>query len=133
MFALEQLDHVAIAVADPMKSAAWYGEVLGLARRHQEVWGDYPIMMAAGTTMVALFPANAMERATPVAVGLHLRHFAFRADWSNYQQAQASLAQRGIQFEEQDHIIARSIYFRDPDGHQIEITTYDRGRMQNAE
>jgi len=34
------------------------------------------------------------------------------------------LKKRGIKFEFQDHEIAHSIYFRDPDGHQLEITTY---------
>lgn len=35
------------------------------------------------------------------------------------------LKQRGITFEFQDHQAAHSIYFKDPDGHQLEITTYD--------
>jgi len=35
------------------------------------------------------------------------------------------LKKHGIKFEFQDHEIAHSIYFRDPDGHQLEITTYD--------
>ena len=35
------------------------------------------------------------------------------------------LEKRGIKFEFQDHEIAHSIYFRDPDGHQLEITTYE--------
>ena len=34
------------------------------------------------------------------------------------------LKRRGIQFEFQDHEISHSIYFRDIDGHQLEITTY---------
>jgi len=33
--------------------------------------------------------------------------------------------ERGIKFEFQDHEISHSIYFRDPDGHALEITTYD--------
>jgi len=33
--------------------------------------------------------------------------------------------QRNITFEFQDHVIAHSIYFQDPDGHEIEITTYE--------
>ena len=39
--------------------------------------------------------------------------------------AQAELKRRGIQFEFQDHKISHSIYFDDPDGHHLEITTYD--------
>ena len=53
-----------------------------------------------------------------------IRHFAFGADAKNFEVAQEELKGRGIQFEFQDHEICHSIYFRDPDGHQLEITTY---------
>jgi catechol 2,3-dioxygenase-like lactoylglutathione lyase family enzyme len=52
-------------------------------------------------------------------------HLAFRADRKNFGAAQQELKTRGIKFEFQDHEIAHSIYFRDPDGHQLEITTYE--------
>ena len=52
-------------------------------------------------------------------------HLAFRADRKNFLVAQGELKKRGIKFEFQDHEIANSIYFYDPDGHQLEITTYD--------
>jgi catechol 2,3-dioxygenase-like lactoylglutathione lyase family enzyme len=52
-------------------------------------------------------------------------HLAFRADRKNFHGAQRELEKHGIKFEFQDHEIAHSIYFRDPDGHQLEITTYD--------
>jgi catechol 2,3-dioxygenase-like lactoylglutathione lyase family enzyme len=42
-------------------------------------------------------------------------------------RTQRELKKRGIKFEFQDHEIALSIYFRDPDGHQLEITTYEVG------
>ena len=122
---LQQLDHIAIAVADPQKSAAWYHEVLGLERRHQEVWGDHPIMMAAGDTMLALFPATTGAAVSPPQTGTGLRHFAFRAGWEYFNHAKTELARRGITFNEQDHQISRSIYFHDLDGFQIEITTYE--------
>jgi catechol 2,3-dioxygenase-like lactoylglutathione lyase family enzyme len=52
-------------------------------------------------------------------------HLAFRADRENFLAAQQELKKGGIKFEFQDHEIAHSIYFRDPDGHQLEITTYE--------
>ncbi len=51
-------------------------------------------------------------------------HFAFRADRENFLRAQDELKKRAIAFDFQDHEISHSIYFRDPDGHEIEITTY---------
>ena len=132
MFTLQQLDHIALAVADPAKSAAWYRDVLGLERRHQAVWGDRPIMMAAGSTMVAFFPAAVGVAATQSASGPGLRHFAFRADRENFDQARVALARHGVAFEEQDHEVTRSIYFRDPDGFCLELTTYDLPKAQTA-
>jgi catechol 2,3-dioxygenase-like lactoylglutathione lyase family enzyme len=35
------------------------------------------------------------------------------------------LRARGVAFEERDYGVARSIYMPDPDGHLVEITTYD--------
>jgi catechol-2,3-dioxygenase len=52
-------------------------------------------------------------------------HLAFRADLENFLAARRELKERGIKFEFQDHEISHSIYFRDPDGHQLEITTYE--------
>jgi catechol-2,3-dioxygenase len=39
--------------------------------------------------------------------------------------AQQELKTRGVAFEFQDHEISESIYFQDPDGHELEITTYE--------
>ncbi len=39
--------------------------------------------------------------------------------------AQRELASRGIAFHFRDHEISHSIYFRDPDGIELEITTYE--------
>jgi catechol 2,3-dioxygenase-like lactoylglutathione lyase family enzyme len=52
-------------------------------------------------------------------------HLAMRANRKNFLAAQEELKRRGIKFEFQDHEIAHSIYFRDPDDHQLEITTYE--------
>jgi catechol 2,3-dioxygenase len=130
MFQLIQIDHVALGVRDPIKSAEWYQSVLGLKRRHEEVWGDYPIMLCAGETCVALFPAKNTGPAegSKTQSAITMRHFAFRANRENFQNAQETLKQRQIQFAFEDHQIAHSIYFSDPDGHQIEITTYDSCR-----
>lgn len=123
---LEDLDHVAIAVADPEASAAWYSEVLGLERRHEEVWGDIPIFMGLGLTALAIFPRRSRsgERVT-LRGGSEVRHIAFRADRANFERARGELEKRGIATEYEDHDIAHSIYFQDPDGFFLEITTYE--------
>jgi catechol 2,3-dioxygenase-like lactoylglutathione lyase family enzyme len=123
---LEGIDHVALAVRDVARSAEWYQEVLELARLHEEVWGDYPAVVGLGTTAIALFPVEGDDPLpAPGRDTLAMRHVAFRADQAGFKAAQARLKERGIVFEFQDHEIAHSIYFRDPDGHMIEITTYE--------
>ncbi len=52
-------------------------------------------------------------------------HLAFRVDAPNFLAAQKSLRERDIRFAFSDHGAAQSIYFPDPDGHRIEITTWD--------
>ena len=54
-----------------------------------------------------------------------MRHLAFRTTYADLLEAEKHLQERGIPFEFQNHGIAHSIYFSDPDGHQLEITTYD--------
>jgi catechol 2,3-dioxygenase-like lactoylglutathione lyase family enzyme len=123
MIKVTGLDHVAINAKDVMRSMAWYRDVLGLERRHEDAWGDMPIMMCAGNTCVAIFPLTDSQPAA--ASGPRVLHIAFRADRATFEQAQRDLQKHGIDFEFQDHGIAYSIYFRDPDGHKLEITTYE--------
>src|SRR5882724_4488624 len=65
MFRVNRLDHVALTVRDVQKSIAWYRDVFGLERRHAETWGDYPVMMCAGDTALALFEAKGRVSAAP--------------------------------------------------------------------
>jgi catechol 2,3-dioxygenase-like lactoylglutathione lyase family enzyme len=121
---LEGLDHVAIAVADLEKSAQWYVEVLGFERQHPGMWGGTPIFVGNAHASVALFPKRSDERGTGT-----FRHFAFRTTGDDFETAQRELKTRGIEFEFEDHEITHSIYFHDPDGHKIEVTTYDLVRQ----
>ena len=128
MFRVEGIDHVALAVRDVPASARWYAEVLGLERRFADVWGDFPAVVCAGVTCLALFPVGTDRPQPPPARGtLAMRHVAFRVDRVNFARAQAALVARGIAYRVEDHAAALSLYFADPDGHQLEITTYERG------
>ncbi len=119
-FRVEGLDHVALAVGDQGMSEAWYRDVLGLRRAYAEEWGDTPVMLMAPGSGVALFKA-----ASPDKTDIGLRHVAFQVDRENFEIAREELARQGIPFEFQDHGAAHSIYFIDPDGLQLELTTYE--------
>jgi catechol 2,3-dioxygenase-like lactoylglutathione lyase family enzyme len=54
-----------------------------------------------------------------------LRHVAFRTSRRGLGAAKYELRDRGVEFEERDYGVAWSIYMPDPDGHLVEITTYE--------
>lgn len=120
---LEQIDHVALRCASPEATMAWYVCTLGFERVFAEHWSGVPIFLRLGSTFIALFPPRGVDdRAAENAIS----HLAFRAaSYADFELAQTELQSRGISFEFQDHEVSHSIYFRDPDGFQLEITTYD--------
>ena len=123
---LEGIDHVAVGVRDVERSAKWYIDVLGFERLHEGAWHGVPTFVGKGNTGLALFPANPDAKSTPSTHrDIRLLHLAFRANRQNFLAAQRELEKRGIKFEFQDHEISHSIYFHDPDGHALEITTYE--------
>jgi catechol 2,3-dioxygenase-like lactoylglutathione lyase family enzyme len=122
---LEGIDHVALAVCDIERSVKWYIEVLGFERLHENIWNGIPTFIGKGNTGIALFPANSNARSTSSRSDIRMLHLAFRANRDGFVAAQQELKKHGIKFEFQDHEISHSIYFPDPDGHHLEITTYD--------
>jgi catechol 2,3-dioxygenase-like lactoylglutathione lyase family enzyme len=129
MLMLEGIDHIALAVADVERSAAWFVDVLGFERRFEGMWDSVPVFVGKGTTAIALFPRRdssnsaATDQRSPNDIDM--LHLAFRADRKSFLAAQADLKSRSVPFDFQDHQISHSIYFRSPDGHRFEITTYE--------
>jgi catechol-2,3-dioxygenase len=123
MFELERIDHVALSVRDVAGSAKWYIENLGFERRHEGMWNGIPVFIGKGQSAIALFPSEDKNPEMPKRRGI--LHFALWADRKNFLAAQEELTRHGVIFHFQDHEISHSIYFNDPDGHQIEITTYE--------
>jgi catechol 2,3-dioxygenase-like lactoylglutathione lyase family enzyme len=119
-FRTEGLDHVAIAVSDLDRSERFYGDVLGLERVLPQ-W-DPPRVLASEGSGVALFPEGDDFRGNTAP---HILHFAFRVTREAFEAARAELAERGIETSFSDHGASHSIYFEDPDGHRLELTTYE--------
>jgi catechol 2,3-dioxygenase-like lactoylglutathione lyase family enzyme len=135
-FRVEQIDHVELFVPDRRAAAAWYQRVLGLSIiPEHESWALHPrgplmISSDGGSTKLALFegqPQGARE-----TVGFH--RVAFRVGADNFTRFIARLPDLNLVDHQGqpvtgesvvDHTGARSIYFCDPFGHRLELTTYD--------
>ncbi len=121
-FVVDQIDHVEVLVRDIEASTRWYQTVLGL----EEVgrWDPEPVMIGAGGTKLALFQAQSTGDG-PEHHPLRWDLVAWRTDALGFEAAQKHLRSLGIPFRGPvDHQGPRSIYFQDPDGHPLEITTY---------
>jgi catechol 2,3-dioxygenase-like lactoylglutathione lyase family enzyme len=125
MMQLEQIDHIALRCASPDATMAWYVTTLGFEHVFRGRWSGVPIVLRLGSTYITLFPQTGNGQ--PPADG-RAWHLALRAaTYSDFQSAQTELRARGVSVQFRDHEIAYSIYFVDPDGFLLEITTYDSG------
>jgi catechol 2,3-dioxygenase len=142
-FRVDQIDHVELTVPDRRAAASWYCRVLGFKVIQEfEFWADDPggpLMIGtenAGTKL-AFFTGQATG--SKKTSGFHL--VAFRVDSKQFVKFVEQLPALMLRDHHDqvvtksmvaDHQCAFSIYFCDPYGHQLEITTYDHAATQTA-
>jgi len=138
-----QIDHVELFVPDRHEAARWYHDALGLEilDGYRE-WADDPrgplmISSDGGATKLALFTGEPQGR-KPTA-GFHL--VAFRlgaADFLAFLDRLPALQlsdHRGREITRDltvDHDKSFSLYFSDPWGHRLELTTYEHAAVRAA-
>jgi catechol-2,3-dioxygenase len=123
MMHLEQIDHVALRCASLEVTKEWYVSTLGFKHVFADRGSGVPIVLQLGSTFITLFPQKENEK--PSANG-QAWHLAFRAaTYADFQSAQTELQTRAVSFDFRKHENSHSIYFFDPDGFLLEITTYD--------
>ena len=125
-FNISALDHVAIGVADVERSCAFYARVLGFERLFPE-W-DVPVFMGTDGIGLAIFDHEIHPSPTPPGTeppAVRILHFAFGLDRAGFDAAHRELAGEDFKLTFSDHGISHSLYFRDPDGHLVELTTYE--------
>lgn len=142
-FHVLQIDHVELFVPDRHEAAAWYARVLGLEIiRGFEEWAvdpRGPLMISSdhGSTKLALFEGEP-QHLRPTA-GFH--RVAFRVDADGFLTFVRRLERYGLRDHQDrevtgeaivDHGQAYSIYFSDPFGHRLEVTTYDHDATRAA-
>jgi catechol 2,3-dioxygenase-like lactoylglutathione lyase family enzyme len=120
---LERLDHVSLNVADRVRAIEWYRDVLGLPQLNEPTDDDEPVFMGDPGLQFGLFQARVTSPPRePESTGM--RHVALVVD--DLDGAKARLEAHGVESTFADHGNALSLYFRDPDGHVLELTTYTR-------
>jgi catechol 2,3-dioxygenase-like lactoylglutathione lyase family enzyme len=113
--------------ADDLSAAeAFYSRVLGLQVRSR-VAGRH-VFFHCGENMLLVFNPAATQRATgevPRHGALGTGHVAFAATEESLTAWKDQLAQNGVSVEAEIHWPAggHSLYFRDPAGNSVEITT----------
>lgn len=131
-----ELDHAAIQIDDVARSLAFYRDVLGLTLADAlsgDDWGGRPWLMmifdTADGRQLALTSLRGAKVSQPVVADVV--HHAFGA--SSLDPWRDRLRAAGVAFSEEDHGAQKSIYFQDPSGNTLEITTRPRLEPQPAE
>lgn len=126
------IDHIELYVPDRRQAASWYAKVLGCELvAGTEAWAAIssgPLMISpdGGRTKLALFTGE--PQGSRRTAGFH--RVAFRVSASTFLAFTARLADLEIMEGREaarmvDHGGAFSIYFTDPYGHRLEVTTYE--------
>ena len=119
---LRTVDHVHVFVADRAASERWYERVLGLRRKEElAFWtfdgGPLTLTNEDDTVHIALFEKPRQKCRSTVALGVSAEELHA---WQAHLNEVLGEAPRV-----EDHRVAWSLYFADPDGNPYEITTYE--------
>ena len=120
---VRQLGHVVLKVRDRERSEHFYTEVLGLpvaARMDSPPMTFFTLGNHHDFAIVAVGAGGA--DAAPDSPGLF--HVAFKVGEGidDLRRAKADLDARGVKIDGiSDHTVSQSIYFKDPDGNEIEV------------
>ena len=134
-FTVEQIDHVELSVPDRYEAAKWYEEILGMKidkKLEKEIASMGPLMIITknASTMLALFEGQSEKQ----SISAGFERVAFSVSAKNFQRFVNRLETHPVYDESgnqlsknavTNHEIAYSLYFCDPYGHKLEITTYD--------
>lgn len=123
---VERIDHIHVFVSDRAAAERWYREVLGFQRVPElEFWaadgGPLTLQDTSGKVHLALFEKPAKPCRSTIALAASAQQFV---EWQAHLQTQLGQA-----LHAEDHQLAWSLYFADPDGNPYEITCYDHAAL----
>jgi len=109
------IDHIVLHVSDVERARKFYADVLGMTVYRQS---DRQVFLHAGQQGVALFKK---DDGTPLTSGHELNHLALNVATGTYDTLKAELEKHGVAVSGRPGD-DRCIYFRDPDGHRLQLT-----------
>jgi catechol 2,3-dioxygenase-like lactoylglutathione lyase family enzyme len=126
-----RFDHLALPVYDAPRTLHFYTEVLQLPlvdALSGDDWGGKPWLMTFfGTGAGQLLALSALQGAQPPrpnGLPADVQHYAFSvASSAEQEQWKERLRRHGVSFSEEDHGEQHSLYFTDPNGIVLELTT----------
>ena len=116
MLPIRGLYEVAIRVKDLAKAEVFYREVLGLQVGIRDDRRNWLFLRAGGEAGMIVLQEDQGE--------WPLQHYAFTIEEADIDRAVTLLRERGVKVDGPHYhewIPARSIYFADPDGHDVEL------------
>jgi catechol 2,3-dioxygenase-like lactoylglutathione lyase family enzyme len=107
------VDHIVLHVNDVDRSKKFYTEILGMTVYRED---EGQVFLHTGQQGLALFKRDL----APLAPGSDLNHLAFNVATGSYETLTAELEQHGVVVTGRPGH-DRCIYFRDPDGHRLQL------------
>jgi len=107
---------IAIRVKDLARAEPFYMEVLGLKSGLRDEPRNWHFLWVGGARGMVVLQEDSGEWPT--------QHFAFTVSESELERAKGVLEEHGVETQgpvTHDWMQARSLYFADPDGHQLEL------------
>ena len=116
MLPIRGVYEIAVRVKDLSKAEPFYREVLGLEVGIRDDKRNWLFLRAGGDAGMVVLQEDKGE--------WPLQHFAFTLDEADIERAAAMLRGRGVEVQGpvfHQWMSSASLYFRDPDGHDLEL------------
>ncbi|HXG91019.1 MAG TPA: VOC family protein [Blastocatellia bacterium] len=116
MLPIRGVYEIAIRVKELARAERFYRDVLGLEEGLRDEKRNWLFLRAGGAAGLVVLQEDKGEWPT--------QHFAFTVEEADIERAAAMLCKRGVEVEGpifHEWMPARSIYFSDPDGHDLEL------------